>query len=485
MPCNWRKARTVSFQKQEQERKNMMSNKETVKTRIGELTFESGFPSKDTVKKLYDELDFQRAVQCYIWGLPIVAFAEWQRTHTEVFGATNIDIVIYQSHFDKIGILTANTTTPYVLAFHNLAETGPIVFELPPGPTAGIYDDFWQRPFIEMGLAGPDRGSGGKYLFLGPDQSVDDTEGYYVAQSPTLNVGGGYRILERDPEKAKAIVQNTRIYPYSQRENPPMLRFLRPDGKRWSQAQPRGMAYWELLAQILNKEVVEERDRFMMAMLKPLGIEKGKPFEPDNRQTKILEEAAFIGEAMAKANSFDKRFKDARYRPETQWDYVIMLDPLQNTEFYAQLDERAAYCYEAVTTSKAMVSKTPGIGQAYLGAYSDGEGDRLDGGQTYRLTVPPKAPMKQFWSITIYDNDTRCVIDNEQQQADLSSVMDIVTNADDSVDLYFGPTAPKGYEQNWIQTLPGRGWFAYFRLYAPLEPYFERTWPLPDIEKVK
>ena len=114
-----------------------------MKTRIGELTFENGYPAHNTVEKLFDEIDFQRACQAYLWGLPIVAFAEWQRTHTEVFGARQIDMIIYQSHFDKIGILTANTTTPYVLTFHNLAETGPIVFELPAGATAGIYDDFW------------------------------------------------------------------------------------------------------------------------------------------------------------------------------------------------------------------------------------------------------------------------------------------------------------------------------------------------------
>ena len=206
-----------------------------------------------------------------------------------------------------------------------------------------------------------------------------------------------------------------------------MLRFIRPEGKRWSQAQPRGMAYWETLAEILDREVIEDRDRFMMAMLKPLGIEKGKSFDPDPRQKEILEEAAFVGEAMAKANSFEKRFEGARYRPETQWDYVIMLDPLQETKFYSQLDERSAYCYEAVTTSKAMVSKTPGVGQAYLGAYSDGDGEWLDRSKTYRLTVPPNAPMKQFWSVTVYDNDTRCVIDTEQKQADLSSVMGLVT----------------------------------------------------------
>ena len=462
----------------------MTANKESVNTRIGELTFENGYPSKDSVKKLYDELDFQRAVQCYIWGLPIVAFAEWQRTHTEVFGARQIDMIIYQSHFDKIGILTANTTTPYVLTFHDLAETGPLVFELPPGPTAGIYDDFWQRPFIEMGLAGPDKGAGGKYLLLGPGQSVDDTEGYYVANSPTINVGGGYRILERDPEKAKAIVAGTRIYSYSERENPPMLRFIRPEGKRWSQAQPRGIAYWELLAEILGREVIEDRDRFMMAMLKPLGIEKGKPFNPDDRQKKILEEAAFIGEAMAKANSFEKRFVGARYRPETQWDYVIMLDPLQETEFYSQLDERSAYTYEAVTTSKAMVSKTPGVGQAYLGAYSDGDGNWLDGANTYRLRVPTEAPMKQFWSVTVYDANTRSLLQTAQPKPSVNSFDEPEQNNDGSYDIYFGPSAPVGKEKNWVQTVPGKGWFTYIRFYGPLEPFFEKAWNPDNIVKV-
>ena len=154
-------------------------------------------------------------------------------------------------------------------------------------------------------------------------------------------------------------------------------------------------------------------------------------------------------------------------------------------ETHDQLDERAAWFYEAVTTSKGMVTKTPGLGQVYLGAYKDKEGDWLDGAKNYHLRVPPNAPVKQFWSFTVYDNDTRCLIDNPPQKADLSSRQDLQKNENGSVDLYFGPNPPTGKEKNWVQTVPGKGWFTYFRLYAPTEAYFDKTWKLPDIECVK
>ncbi len=132
-----------------------------------------------------------------------------------------------------------------------------------------------------------------------------------------------------------------------------------------------------------------------------------------------------------------------------------------------------------------MMSTTPGFGQAYLGSYTDKDGHALDGGQSYRLHVPPDVPAKQFWSVTLYDIDTRALIQNKGQIADRSSRMDLRKNADGSVDIYFGPIAPEGFEKNWIPTVPGRAWFTWFRLYAPLEPYLKRTWPLPDIEKAK
>jgi hypothetical protein len=231
---------------------------------------------------------------------------------------------------------------------------------------------------------------------------------------------------------------------------------------------------------------VQERDRIMMAMLRSLGIEKGKPFRPDERQKKILTEAALVGEAMAKANDFDKRQMElSHYAEGVQWHFSLALDPSQEAENYTQLDERAAWFYEAQATSKGMVTKTPGVGSVYLGAYKDKDGDWLDGARSYRLRLPPNAPVEQFWSLTIYDVSTRTLIANKEQIADRSSRMQLVKNAEGSVDLYVGPKAPSGFEKNWIPTVPGKAWFAYFRLYALTEAHFNHTWTLPDFEKVQ
>jgi len=188
---------------------------------------------------------------------------------------------------------------------------------------------------------------------------------------------------------------------------------------------------------------------------------------------------------MAMNLSYAKRFEHAYYRPDTKWAYVIMFDPSQEKPHYSELDERADYFYEAVTSSKGMVSTTPGIGQAYLGAYKDKHNQWFDGSKTYKLTVPPNPPAKQFWSLTIYDTYNRVGIANQTQNVDISSRDEgLRQNPDGSVDLYVGPTAPVGHEKNWLQTSPGKAWFAYFRLYGPLEPYLDRSWKLPDFELV-
>ena len=348
--------------------------------------------------------------------------------------------------------------------------------------------DFWQRPFTDFGLTGLDGGKGGKYLVVGPGQEIPVTaKDYFVVHSRTFNFSYFYRTLDKEPAKAEKIATSVKAYPYKERDTPRTTRYLRtvPGGKLTLAIQPQGMRYWELLADSINKEPVEDRDRFFLAMLRPLGIKKGKPFQPDEKQKKILIEATVVGEAMAKVNSFDKRFPGSRYRDDANWDYVLMLDPDQDLPDYSQLDERAAYFYEAVATSKGMVSKTPGVGQAYLGTYRDRFGNAFDGSKTYRIRIPANPPAEDFWSLTIYDLDTRVLIQNEQQVADRSSRMDLITNADGTVDLYVGPKPPKGFEKNWIQSLPGKSWFAYIRLYGPKEEYFTKSWPLPDFERVE
>jgi len=459
-----------------------------VDTRIGTLEFDLGMPTKETAEKLYDARDYQRAVQAYIWALPMVGIYQAHKMHVANADAGYTDIVFYEGYRAVSVWLTANATTPYIICLPNLSSTGPLVVDFPAGQIAGMVDDCWQRPLTDVGLSGPDKGKGGKYLIVGPGQEADWSGADDTVHSTTNQLLIYYRVIEPDPKKAAALKTGVKVYPLSEKDNPPATRFLhvKQDGDLMFQTQPRGMEYWTLLKQAIDGEAVADRDRFFMATLRPLGLIKGKPFKPDARQTEILNEAALVGEAMAKANSFYKRFAGSRYRDDSDWDVVIQVDPKQDEDGWSEIDERAAYTYEAVSTSAGMVSQTPGVGSTYLGVYRDTDGHSFDGGKNYHLRIPPNPPAKQFWSFSVYENQTRTLIDNKEQSASRSSRSEgLQTNGDGSVDLYFGPQAPAGKQNNWIQTVPGRGWFGYVRLYGPLEAYFKREWPLPNIVLVK
>ncbi|HKO46646.1 MAG TPA: DUF1254 domain-containing protein [Polyangiaceae bacterium] len=463
----------------------VVSSEPSLTTHKGTIKLFRGLPaSANDSAALYDELDYQRASQAYLWALPFVSFAKWQEQHETVFGARGTDLVVYETFKDKLGILTPNATTPYIMTFPDLAKSGPFVIEYPAGPTAGGVGDFWQRPLVDMGETGPDQGKGAKYLLLGPGQTVKDTKGFIVVQSPTFNVMFGTRVLAPEPHVAKEILAKFKLYPLAQGPSTTPPRLIRVEGKTWSQVQPRRLDFWKLLHTTIEKEPVEARDRMLWAMLAPLGLEKGKPFTPSSRQAVILEEGARVGEIMAANFAFNKRFEGARYRSDASWDYVLTFDPSQEEPNYSQLDRRSAWFFEAVTSSKGMTMRKAGLGQAYLGAYHDKTGAWLDGSKNYQLHVPPNPPAKNFWSVTLYDAQNRTLIDNPHQIADRSSRQDLVKNADGSVDLYFGEKPPAGREKNWIPTAPGKNFFAYFRLYGPLEPYLDASWSLPDIELI-
>jgi len=459
----------------------VQSELQAVETRIGTLDFThdfaNGYPTDETVEKLYDERDFQRACQAYLWSLPAVAFTSWQRGTNKELGAKNGQIVAILSYEARQGILTANATTPYYLGFADLSA-GPLVLEMPAKGVQGAINDSWQNAI-------PGTEKPGKYLVLAPGQQApNDAAGYTVRQSPTANVFLGVRLTDPDPESAKQALAQLKMYPYAQRGNPPTMEILDAGTKKWSGLPPRGLEYWERLDDVIQTEPIEPRDTFFHAMLRPLGLEKGKPFKPNARQRKILTDGALVGEAMAKANSADRRFAGGKYRPDAHWDFALQLDADDPNAFWNLLDERASWFYEAVGAGAAMAPKRPGPSSAYLSAYKDKAGHWLDGGTSYRLHVPPNAPIKLFWSVTVYDVDTRALIRNDQKIADRSSRMDLRTNADGSVDIHTGPKAPAGFEKNWIPTVPGRNWFAYFRFYNPTEAYFDRSWPLADFEEI-
>ena len=456
---------------------------ETVDSRIGALSFtkdfENGYPTDETVTKLYEEMDFQRAVQAYLWSIPLVAFVHWQQKAAETMGVKNGQLVYMETYDEKVCCLTLNVTTPYVETFVNLQEAGPFVIEIPPGnQVRGATHDMWQIQISQMTRPG-------KYLFVGPYQEVPpeaESEGYVINHTPMNNFFVGIRLMPEDPDERVALLDQIKLYPFSERDNPKAMDFVRPT-EPWFAYQPRTMEYWEALHRSIDREPVREVDRYFMAMLKPLGIEKGKPFDPDPRQQQILTDALVVGEAMAKANDFSKRLAKAHYRDDSNWHFSTTADWDQRAEFYQQLDGAAAWFYEAVTNDESMHGQETGWGQVYMAAYKDADGDWLDGAVDYTLHIPPDPPAEAFWSLTLYDVTSRAIILNDTQKADLSSRRDLLMNADGSVDLYFGPNAPAGKESNWVQTMPDKAWFPYFRLYSPTQPFLDQRWVLPDIEK--
>jgi hypothetical protein len=457
-----------------------------VSTRIGDLSFESGYPTAETVQRLYDEMDFQRASQAYLWGIPAVGLNEWRRAHYDVFGGKSGEMLNYFDFAEKLGILTPNYTTPYIATFIDLKETGPFVVEVPAGLIAGMILDNWQRVLADLGVVGPDMGKGGKYLIMPPGYGTVEAPGYFVVQATSRDVLAGFRLLGADKEEAIAeLVPQIRTYSWTLEGTGEPMPARAAGDRKWTQMPPRGMAYWDSLNEVIQRNPVDERDRLILAQLKFLGIEKGKPFEPDERQTKLLKDGVFVGEAMAKANTTDKRVEPPFWEG-TNWKHALVVSVDQRANTYDQIDERAAWFYEAVVISKAMLTQTPGVGQRYIASYKDANDAWLSGENTYKLHVPANPPAKGFWSVTAYDEATRQMPVTEQGRPDISSRKeDIVMNEDGSIDVYFGPKAPEGHEANWVQTNPDKGWFAYFRFYGPTEAFFDKSWGLPDIEKVQ
>ncbi|WP_185486820.1 DUF1254 domain-containing protein [Listeria booriae] len=449
---------------------------------IGEL------PTRNSIATLFTEMDFYQATQLYLWGLPLVTFAEWQRIHEEEFGATSGDLVTYVGYEDLAGIITANATTPYTMGFIDLAKTGPMVIEIPKGHIAGGFSDFWQREVAAVGEMGPDKGQGGKYILLPPgmdDSEVYAAQGYHQIHSKMMNAFFGLRTLDPDPNVCKALVEEVKIYPYAKKDTIPPTRILSPAGKKYFAGPPKGILYWERLQSMIAREMVEDRDRIFAQWLDNLGVRKNV-FDPTPRQVAILTAAVEKGELMAQSNSFAKRIAGARHWEDKHWDYVMIIPASsQRGENFDYFFERTSYFYEAVTYSKAMISKTPNVGQAYLGTYTDSDENWLDGSKNYTLRIPANPPAVNFWSITVYDSATRCLIQNEQKNADISSRKAIEVNADGSVDIYFGPEAPIGHESNWVQTNKDAHWFTYLRLYGPTEQYFDKSWKMGDIEMMR
>lgn len=463
---------------------------DTVETSIGTLKLFDGYPDDATTQKVYDNLDFQRGVQAFLNAMPGAAVTAF-RPALEKLGAVNGNVLIFEQLMDSKALwLTANTTVVYYMTWID-TKNGPIVLETPP-KTLGLLDDHWFRYVGDFGNAGPDKGKGGKYLILPPGYSESVPQGYVVLRPATYSVWlAGRGFLENgDPKPAVAsIKEHLRVYPLAQAANPPVPKFINGSGVPHSTIHANNFHFFEEVNQIVQEEPAAALDPETLGLLASIGIEKGKPFAPDERMKKILVDAVAVGNVTARALTFRTRIKEAYYYPNSAW-YSNM--PGGSYQFLSQpgvrdLDARVLMHYYATGITPAMSMKMIGIGSQYAAAVTDSEGKPLDGSKTYKIHLLPNVPMKDFWSFTVYDNQTRSMLQTDQQFPSVNSTeKDIVTNTDGSVDVWFGPTLPAGVSKaNWAQTLPGKGWNVLFRLYGPLEPWFDKTWKLGEFEVVK
>ena len=449
------------------------------------IQMEDGQPAIESIQELYDELDFQRAVQAYVWATPFVALSAMFESQDRDFGATLTRQGIFeQSVTPEYIVFTGNNTTIYSLGQLDLRKHGPIVLEAPAGALGGI-DNHWQYPLMDIGPFGPDKGKGGKFLILPPGYNKEVPGGYFVVKSDTYRNFFLLRGVPKDGDVQGAIdnLRTGRLYPLSEAANPPKMEWFNASGKTANATFPTDYRYFELLAKHLTEEPARLRDKAMLGMLAPLGIVHGKPFKPDDRVRGILERAAKVGNAMSRTIAYNSRNPNRIYAEGRNWEWVFLTKSATfETDTYLDVDASVTYSHQAMFTAEGMVKKVVGAGSQYLAAYKDVDGNWLDGGQSYSLHIDPDVPVEDFWSVMVYDAETRSMIVNGQVPGRDSNAK-LKTNTDGSVDLYFGPTVPAGFESNWVKTIPGQGFFLYFRAYGPKKEFFDLSWTLDDLKK--
>jgi hypothetical protein len=503
---------------------------DTIDTRIGKLQFKDGVPSVETAEKVADTLDFTRGLDAFLNSYG-GASAYAIRKGLLSIGAEDNTVTIYPELMDAKSLyLTANADTVYYFAIVDLTK-GPMVVEQPP-KGLGTVNDMWFGWIVDIGFPGPDRGEGGKYLLLPPGYDGTVPEGgFFVARSKTTRVIYAARAFldNNDPKPAVENIKKTiKIYPYTPggvgtsiatalegkvrlevNPPPPATKFVEVSGRSYNTIPPSDYSFFEMINENVQQEPADSYNPELAGQLAAIGIVKGKPFNPDARMRKILTDAAAVGNAAGRSLNwrFAVSHPDWAYYPGSMWGNMLWQGganfetppPLVTKEgtfkpFPATgartLDSRTAFYYAYTLDSPGMIMRVPRVGSQYLMGFLDAEKKDLDGGKTYKVTLPKGIPAAAFWSFTLYDNQSRSMLDTPQRYPRAGSQSypspAAEADADGSTTVYFGPTQPAGVKRgNWIQTIPGKGWFTLLRLYSPLEPFFTKEWRLSEIELVR
>ena len=508
---------------------NSLGAPSQLSTGLGLLEFKNGVPTIETAKKTFDMLDFTQALNVYnnsFRGASALAIVKG----FESIGAKPGDVVIFSRLMDSRSLfLTPNADTVYYMAGLDLSK-GPVVIEQP-SDAVGTINDMWFSWIIDIGGPGPDRGLGGKYLIVGPGYNGPLPEGgYFIAHSKTnfaLYAARAY-LKNNDPAPAVENVKKTmKIYPYQPgsygtslaqalsgtvriagEPKVPETQFIEGSGVAFNTIPPSDAGFFDLINENVQMQPATSYDIELAGQLSAIGIVHGKPFAPDARMKKILADAAAFGSATGRALNWRYALKhpDWAYYDKSQWGSMLweggaffetppplfeagMFKPLPPTGART-LDSRTAFYYGYTLDSPGMIMRIPGVGSQYLMAFADSEGHPFDGGKTYKVTLPPNVPAEAFWSLTLYDNQTRSMLQTPQNYPRAGSQNYPSPAANPSVDgsttIWFGPNQPQGVPRgNWIQTVQGKGWFTILRLYSPLPSFFTKSWRIGEIEPTK
>jgi hypothetical protein len=499
---------------------------------IGTLEFTDGYPTPETAETLRDHLDYLHGVETFMNTIQGVSVFAIRKGFLDA-DINDGDVAIFSELMDSRTLaLTANADTVYFWTFLDLSQ-GPLVLETP-SDTLGLLDDMWFRWITDFGLPGPDRGQGGAYLVVGPDHDGPLPEGgYYVRHSRTnhvLLVGRAF-INENpghDPAPTAArIKEELKIYPYAagglgssigayltgqgplgQLPSRTSPRFVEGTGLAINTIPPNDFGHYEMLDQLVQLEPASALDVELAGQFAAIGIVKDEKFAPDERLRKVLDDAVAVGNAAARTVGMGASPTEGfRYYEDgdSAWWNMLFVGGFEFTnpppEITAdgikpypdqgarRLHSRTSMFYTATCITPAMCMRLTGVGSQYLISNVDTDGAPFDGAKAYRVSLPQGIPAARFWSLNVYDNQTRSLLQTEQRYPRAGSQEypspAAEAEADGSTVVHFSPTRPDGVAAgNWIETDPERGWFVILRLYSPLQPFFDKTWRVGEIEPV-
>jgi len=471
-----------------------ISTPNQVETSIGTLKFLDGAPYPETAEMVYDYLDTMRGVEAFLKGMPGASVQGLMKGARSQGAVECHQVLLFDKLMDSQSLyLTGNTSTVYVLPNFDLKRDGPTVLEAPAG-MLGAFNDAWFRYVQDIGPAGPDEGQGGKYLVLPPGYEGEVPPGYFVVRPRTYDVFVFMRasIAKGLDAATKNVVDNLRVYPLARKDNPPKMEFISGSGKAFNTIHANDHTFYEHLDDVIQKEPLDMLDPETRGLFASIGMEKGKVFAPDARMKKILTDAVAIANAAARSivwyPRIDGTMKGIEVYPGKNSPWLMgWVD--KNVFFNGKdgqtmnSDARVMFHYPYTAVTPAMAVTIAGVGSDYGIAYVDSRKQPLDGSKTYKVHIPADPPAKDFWALTIYDTQTRSMLQTSQRFPSVGSQTEgFRQNADGSYDVYFGPKPPEGFENNWLETVPGKGWFVILRMYGPLEPWIEKTWRPGEIE---